>query len=116
MGFFLSIWNALKDIFKAIGNLVKAIIVGILNFVKQVLNYFRGLLLDPKKDTPFIIDAKVLREQITNAPRVDVGLFQAVYHEETNTITDYQLIEAKEFDEQTEKVMSQAEDGIVVLQ
>lgn len=47
---------------------------------------------------------------------MNVGIFQGVYHEDTNTITDCREIEADNLDNQTQEVMKQGEDGIVVLE
>ena len=104
------IWSGIKDLFSSLVEFSVKIIKGVLNFVRDVVDYFKGLLLDPKKQTPFIVN-----QQIKNAPRVDVGIFEGVYNEDTNTITDYREISADELDEQTKKVLSN-NDGIVVLQ
>jgi hypothetical protein len=109
------IWSGIKDLFSSLVEFSVKIIKGVLNFVRDVVDYFKGLLLDPKKQTPFIVNAEVFSQQIKNAPRVDVGIFEGVYNEDTNTITDYREISADELDEQTKKVLSN-NDGIVVLQ
>lgn len=112
---FSTIWEGLKELFRSIVNTIKVIFRKVLNFFKDVVEYFKKLTLNPEKDTPFVIDAGRLGEEIKNAPRVPMGIFEGVYHEETNTITDYREIKADEFDERTDEVMSHAQDGIVVL-
>ena len=101
--------------FRSIVNTIKVIFRKVLNFFKDVVEHFKKLNLNPEKDTPFVIDAGKLGEQIKDVPRVKMGIFEGVYHEDTNTITDYREIEAGEFDERTKEVMSQARDGIVAL-
>lgn len=110
------IWEGVKELFKSIAKIIVKTLKRVLNFVKDVVDYFKKLALDPTKDTPLIIDAGKLGEQIKNAPRIDVGLFKGVYHEDTNTITDYEEVSATGLDQQTQDVLSKGEDGIVVLQ
>ena len=50
--------EAIKGAFRYIVNLVRKVINGVLNFVKDVVNWFRRLNLNPQKDTPFVADAK----------------------------------------------------------
>lgn len=115
MSIFSSIWEGLKSFFRAVANVIKKIWRAIVNFVKDVVNYFKKLFLDPQKDTPFIIDAGELGQRIKEAPKVDVGIFEGVYHEDTNTITDYRELSAGELDQQTKDVLDKGQDGIVVL-
>lgn len=110
-----TIWEWIKKLFSTVASFVKEIIKGILNFFKDVVEYFKKLSLDPKKDIPFVIEASKLKQQIKNAPVVDVGIFEGVYREDTDEITDLRLVEADELDEQTKNVLSKAEDGIVAL-
>lgn len=86
-----------------------------LSFTNDVVSYFKRLVLDQKKDTPFVGDGSVLANSIKNFPQNDCSVFIGVYHEEDNTITDYKLLCADSFDEQTKNVLSQGEGGIVAL-
>lgn len=117
------IWEGIKEFFQSVGNVIKKIIRGVLNFAKEVVDYFKSLALDPRKDTPFLIDSEVFKEKIKKAPRVKVeglftkqcGLLEGVYNEDTNEITNVRQVEADALDEGTQDVMSKAEDGIVTL-
>ncbi len=116
MSFFSSIWDAIKRLFSAVGRLIKRIVVSILNFAKHVVNWFKLLNLNPTKQTPFVIDAKHLSSMIAKAPRVNCGIFAGVYDNETETITECEIIEADELDSKTKSVLGNAdEDGMVVL-
>lgn len=116
MSVFSSIWEGLKKLYSKIANFVKRVFRAIVNFAKDVVDYFKRLNLNPKQDTPFVIDAGELGQRIKEAKKVNVGIFQGVYHEDTNTITDCREIEADNLDNQTQEVMKQGEDGIVVLE
>lgn len=113
-----SIWGGIKKLFNSIVNFVKKVLNRVLIFLHDVVDFFKKLNLNPERDTPFIIDAGILGDQIKNAPKVDVGLFKGVYCEDTNTITHYEVMDAskKGVDSQTEEIMQQSEEGIVVLQ
>lgn len=112
-----TIWDGIQALFLAIVNFVVTIIKGILNFYKQVVSYFKNLQLDPKKDTPFILDGQKLGELVHNAPRVDCGIFEATYNEETEKIEHYREIQADELDKETKEILKKnKEDGLVVLQ
>lgn len=112
---FSTIWDGLKELFRTIVDTIKVIFRKVLSFVKDVVDYFKKLALNPEKDTPFVIDAGKLGEEISNAPKVDCGIFTGVFHEDSNTITNYREIEAESLDDQTKEVMSHAKDGIVAL-
>lgn len=117
-----TIWEGIKELFRSAFRFVKKVIKGILNFFKEVVQYFKSLSLNPKTDTPIIIDAETLKEKIKNAPVVDVdifkdkeGIFEGVYREDEDQITDVRAVSADELDEKTQDVLSKAEDGIVAL-
>ena len=88
-----------------------------LSFQSDVVAYFKNLHLNPKKDTPFISSGKSLIKDYSNVSmkNPDLTLLLGVYHEDTNTISDYKLIEATSFDNQTIDVLAKAEDGKVYL-
>ena len=68
-----NIIEAIKGAFRYLVNLVRRVIDGVLNFVKEVVNWFRRLNLNPQKDTPFVADAKKFKELLKTAPRKKVG-------------------------------------------
>lgn len=112
MSFFSSIWDAIKRLLSTVGELIKRIVVSVLNFAKHVVTWFKLLNLNPTKQTPFIIDAKKLEK----APRYNCGIFAGVYDNETESITECEIIEADKLDSKTKSVLGNAgEDGIVVL-
>jgi len=115
-----AIYRALQKLWASLKEVVAKIIRGALNFFRNVVDRFKRMYLDPRKDNPFIIDldnCPELREKIKNAPHVDCGIFSAVYDEETDQIKNFETVVAESFDEKTEEVLSHAsEDGIVVLQ
>lgn len=110
-----TILEGIKELFRSAFRFVKKVIKGILNFFKEVVQYFKNLSLNPKTDTPFIINAETLKEKIKNAPVEDVGIFEGVYREDEDQITDVRAVSADELDEKTKEVLSKAEDGIVAL-
>lgn len=113
MGNFDSLINAIKGAFRYIVNLVRRVINGVLNFVKVVVNWFRRLNLDPRKDTPFVADAKEFKDLLKTAPKKDVGIFEGVYNEDKDEITAHQYVDADSVDQQTKDVMGN--DSLVVL-
>lgn len=115
MAIFSTIWEGLRSFFNTVSNLVRKVIRGILNFVKEVVAWFKKLSLNKEKHTPFIVDAWKLKQMIANAPVVDVGIFEAVYDEEQQAITHARMVEADSLDQQTKNTLAQADDGLVVL-
>lgn len=109
------IWEGVKAFFQKAVDFVRKVINGILNFMKEVVEYFKNLNLNPKTQIPFVIDTKILGERIKNAPRVDVGIFKGVYDETTDEITHAMEVSADGLDDQTKEVLSHGEDGIVAL-
>ncbi len=103
----------IKSAFAYIKNFIVKVIDRVLNFAADVVNWFKDLLLDPKKDVPFIADAKVFKEKLKNAPVKNVGLFKGVYDEQREVITNLERVDAKDYDETTRGVMGNNE--IVVL-
>lgn len=114
---FNGIGYALQRLFDTIKNIVVTIIQGVISFVRDVVNYFKQLALNPETQTPFIVEGSKLKEMIHNAPVVDVGIFQGVYNEETEEIENYREISAEELDQRTKAVLAKAneENPIVVL-
>ncbi len=115
MSFWGGVWDAIKQLFNNIVRIFKRIVKGILNFSKHVVHWFKLLNLNPATQTPFIMDAKNLTNMISNAPRVDCGIFAGVYDERTEAISECEIIEADSLDTNTRSVLRKANDGIVVL-
>ncbi len=112
-----TIVGAIENFFETIGKALKIIVVGIINFVKQVVNYFRGLKLNQHEDVPFIVDNSKLKNMIHNAPVKKVGIFEGVYNENEDCITEGRVINANDLDEKTEDILDAAkpDNPIVVL-
>ena len=112
-----TIVGAIENLFETIGKALKIIVVGIINFVKQVVNYFRGLKLNQHEDVPFIVDNSKLKNMIHNAPVKKVGIFEGVYNENEDCITEGRVINANDLDEKTEDILDAAkpDNPIVVL-
>lgn len=83
-----------------------------LSFTSDVVGYFKSLHLDPQKDTPFIMDGKVLTKRVKNVPNAPC-LFMGVLKD--NEISNYRLLCADSFDVQTKEVLAKAQDGFVAL-
>lgn len=87
-----------------------------LSFVSDVVSYFKSLSLNPKTDIPFIMDGSKLPTFIDGMPQDSRPcVLLGVYREETDEITDCQLIIAQSFDTKTKEVLEKSEDGIVAL-
>ena len=84
-----------------------------LNFVKDVVNWFRRLNLNPQKDTPFVADADKFKELLKTAPKKKVGIFEGVYNEDEDEITAHQYVDADSVDQQTKSVLGN--EPLVVL-
>lgn len=114
MGIISSVVGAIKAAFRFVRNLVKYIVNGILNFAKNVVQWFKKINnLDQQKDVPFIADASQFKEALKTAPVKNVGIFQGVYDEEADEITHHQYIEADALDDQTRSVLGN--ESLVVL-
>lgn len=114
MGIISGIIEAIKAAFRFIANLVRKVIRGILNFAREVVGWFRSLTLDPQKDTPFIADATKFKDMLKTAPTKNVGIFEGVYNEEADEITENRYLDADEVDNRTKQVLGN--ESLVVLQ
>lgn len=108
-----SIVNAFKSFLQRVKNFFRKIINGILDFFRDVVNYFKGLRLRQGTDIPTIFDREKFKELIHNAPVKNVGIFTAVYNEETDEIENVQEIQADALDEQTKAILG--DEKLVVL-
>lgn len=109
----MELLELIKSAFAYIKNFIVKVIDRVLNFAADVVGWFRELFLDPKKDVPFIADAKFFKEKRENAPVKNVGLFKGVYDEQREVITNLEKVDAKDYDETTRSVMGNNE--LVVL-
>ncbi len=103
----------IKSAFAYIKNLIVKVIDKVLNFAADVVNWFRKLMLDPKKDVPFIADAKAFKEKLKNAPVKNVGIFRGVYDEQKDEVTVGEVVSAKDLDSETRRILGNNE--VVVL-
>ena len=110
---FESIINAIKAAFRYIVNLVRKDVHGVLNFFREVVDWFKSLRLNPQEDTPFIANASEFKEMLKTAPKKDVGIFEGVYNEETDEITANRYLDADEVDQKTKNVLGN--ESLVVL-
>lgn len=111
MGILDFIWEGLKSLGRWVAQLINRLI----NFLQDVLGWFKIQNLDPRKDTPFIMQVDDdMRRKLGQAPRRDVGLFKGVYDERTDTITGDEIDTTEGFDRQTQEVLGG--EKLVVLQ
>lgn len=108
-----AIREAVKAFMEKVKGIVEKIITKIINFKNQVVEWFKNLQLKKGKDVPFISNKQEFREMLHNAPVVDVGLFEGVYDEQTDEITNLRFIGAEEYDQKTKAVLGDEE--LVVL-
>ena len=109
------ILNVIIQAFQWLKSFVKKVINGVLNFVKNVVGWFKKLNLNPNTQTPFIANANKpeLKEMLNNAPVKNVGIFEGVYNEETDEIEHAQLLEADAVDQQIYQTLGN--EPLVVL-
>ena len=89
------------------------VIQGILNFVQHVVNWFKNLNLNPHEDVPFIANDEAFKEKLRNAPRKNVGIFEGVYNEEADEITNCRYLDADSMDAKTRETLGN--ESLVVL-
>ena len=111
-----NITDAIANLIRKIGRALKKIIIRFINFVRDIVNWFKKLNLNQETDTPFIFDASKMQELINDAPIVDCGIFEGVYNEETNMISHHRLIETEEVDPYTQDLLKKSKNGMVILQ
>lgn len=102
-----------SEVLTWLNNILKKIINGVINFTHEVVDYFKKLLLDPKKHTPFIANMNSFKEILKNAPVKNVGLFQGVYNQQTDKFENLQQIEADGLDQKTKDVLGK--EDLVIL-
>ncbi len=105
--------ECIKSALTYLKNFITNVINRVLSFAKDVIKWFKGLFLDPKKDVPFIANTEKLKTLIKNAPVKDFGIFNGVYDEEKDEITHAEVINAKGFDKTTRETLG--DNAVVVL-
>ncbi len=105
--------EAFKAFMEKVKGIVEKIITKIINFKNQVVDWFRNLPLIKGRHIPFITNKQEFKEMLKNAPVVEVGIFEGVYDEQTDEITDLRYIGAEEYDEKTESLLEN--EDLVVL-
>lgn len=103
-------------------NLVVKIINGLINFARDVLQWFRSLNLKPTRHNPFICNLKVpgIKQAIKEAKVVNAGVFdnentivEGVYDNTDDSISNIRIISGDGFDEKTKSILE--DDDLVVL-
>lgn len=105
--------EAFKAFMEKVKGIVEKIITKIINFKNQVVDWFRNLPLIKGRHSPFITNKQEFKEMLKNAPVVEVGIFEGVYDEQTDEITNLRYIGAEEYDEKTESLLEN--EDLVVL-
>lgn len=103
----------IKRAFNFIKKVFRRIINGIINFAKDVVGYFKSLILIQERDVPFVADANQFKDMLKSAPVKKVGIFEGVYNLDTDEITYNQEIDADGVDAKTREIL--ANEPLVVL-
>ena len=109
------IFDAIGALFSFIGEIIATIIDGAISFFNHIVGWFKGLKLKKGRDVPFIADAnkEKFKELIHKAPTKNVGIFEGVYNEDTEEITEYRYLDAEEIDDATRDTLD-GEDVVVL--
>lgn len=91
------------------------IINGVINFINNIVGWFKKLNLKHEEDIPFVLNAKdpQFRAMLKNAPVKNVGIFEGVYNERTEEITHHEYLAADAIDNDTRQTIGN--EAIVVL-
>lgn len=101
------IFDIAGDFFDFIGDAIEIIVVGVLSFFEDVVNWFKGKFLNPQVDVPVVMDLnKVpeLKAKIKNAPNKNCGIFEGVYNQQTDAL-EGRYVGADSLDQQTRDVL-----------
>lgn len=85
-----------------------------ITFLENVKKFFEKLKLDRKKENPFVIDGKLFRKLLHQAPVQKVGIFEAVYDEEFDEIFSARELQSEGIDQETKDKLAQG-DGMVLV-
>ena len=114
--------EALMAFIEKVKGIVKKIIAKIVDFKNQVVGWIKQHPLIKGKEVPFLMNKKGFGQMLKDAPTVhipdlfgeeEVGLFEGIYDELADEITDLRYIAADEYDEKTKQVLGNEE--LVVL-
>ena len=105
--------EAFRAFMVKVKGIVKTLIAKIVDFANQVVGWFRDLGLIQGVHIPFISTRPEFKSMLHDAPVVDVGLFEGVYNDQTDEITELRYIAAEELDNQTRQVLGK--EDLVVL-
>lgn len=83
----------------------------------DIVNYFKGLDLDKSMDTPFVSkDFEKFNVKTPQTPLADEKvLLVGVYHEQSNTLSNYVVVYSHSYDDALKSLLAKAEDGVVTL-
>lgn len=109
------IFDAIGGLIDFIGEIVTTIINGVISFLQNVVGWFKGLQLRKNRHVPFIADANKpeFKKMLKTAPTKNVGLFEGVYDEQEDKITEYQYLDADGIDAKTRQTLGN--EALVVL-
>ena len=111
----MGIFDFIVEGLRSLGNWLINIINRLISFVQDVLGWFKMKNLDPRRDTPFVMQCDPeMRKMLGKAPRRNIGLFKGVYDEQTDTIEGDEIETTEGFDRQTQEVLGG--EKLVVLQ
>lgn len=97
----------------AVAKFVIRVIIGVLNFVKNILEKFCNRYLNPNIHTPFMGNAHAIKGMLKNAPVRNVGIFTGLYNHQTEQIEELEVEEADQMDQKTKKVLGN--EPLVIL-
>jgi phage-related protein len=105
--------NLIFGAIECLVDFVIEVIDGVISFIDDVVGYFKKLSLVQGRDIPFALDGKKFREILANAPVKNIGIFEGVYNEQTNKITDGRYISGEDVDAKTKEALGK--EGIAVF-
>jgi hypothetical protein len=106
--------EAFKAFMEKVKGIINIIIAKIVDFKNQIFNWIKNHPLIKGRHIPFLTRREDFKEMLKNAPTRKIeGLFEGIYDDQTDEITDLQYIAADELDEKTEEVLGN--EDLVVL-
>ena len=91
---------------------------GVIKLV-DIVDWIKGLELNPKKQTPFIVQGTRLHEIISsfNKDSLETSVFVGIYNEDSDEMTNGKLLVGKAFDKRLSDVLSNAtnDNPIIVI-
>lgn len=108
------IWDLIKRVWGRIKNFFKRIINGILNFYRDIRAWFEKLSLKLGNHIPVLAktNSDLFKQVLHEAPVKNVGIFQCVYDQEADEITNGEYIQADSLDTRTHLLLEH-EDVII---